>query len=134
MNKISPTAFMVDICGNIYAAGWGAVAAYTVSPNCIQPITDGNDFYLLVLDQNATSMVYATYFGANGGWEHVDGGTSRFDPNGIVYEAICQGAMNYPTTPGAYAPNNTYGISVMVHPLIQMLRLHTPGQPQERIQ
>lgn len=109
MNKISPTAFMVDICGNIYAAGWGAIGAYTVSPNCIQPITDGNDFYLLVLDQNATSMVYATYFGANGGWEHVDGGTSRFDPNGIVYEAICQGAMNYPTTPGAYAPNNLAG-------------------------
>lgn len=106
---ITPTAFMVDVCDHIYAAGWGSVSSYPVTPGCIQPTTDGNDFYLLVLDQNATAMMYATYFGANGGWEHVDGGTSRFDPNGIVYEAICQGASNMTTTPGAYSPNNQVG-------------------------
>jgi gliding motility-associated-like protein len=108
-NTISPTAFLVDVCGHIYAAGWGSVTGYPVTPACIQPTTDGSDFYLIVLDQNATSMFYATYFGANGGWEHVDGGTSRFDPNGIVYEAICQGASNMTTTPGAYSPNNQVG-------------------------
>jgi gliding motility-associated-like protein len=106
---ITPTAFMIDVCDHIYAAGWGSVTSYPVSAGCIQPTTDGNDFYLLVLDQNATAMMYATYFGANGGWEHVDGGTSRFDPNGIVYEAICQGATNMTTTPGAYSPTNQVG-------------------------
>ncbi len=109
MNSISPTAFMVDVCDHIYAAGWGAVAGYTVTPGAIQPTTDGNDFYLIVLDPNATALMYATWFGANGGWEHVDGGTSRFDPNGIVYEAICQGASNMTTTPTAYSPTNQVG-------------------------
>lgn len=107
--SITPTAFMVDVCDHIYAAGWGSVTNYPVSANCIQPTTDGNDFYLLVLDQNATALMYATYFGANGGWEHVDGGTSRFDPNGIVYEAICQGASNMTTTANAWSPNNQVG-------------------------
>ncbi|MDQ3109462.1 MAG: gliding motility-associated C-terminal domain-containing protein [Bacteroidota bacterium] len=109
LDKISPTAFLVDVCDHIYAAGWGQVASYPISSNALQPTTDGDDFYLLVLDQNATSMFYATYFGAAGGWEHVDGGTSRFDPNGIVYEAICQGASNMTTTTGAYSPNNMVG-------------------------
>ncbi len=109
MNTISPTAFMVDVCDHIYAAGWGAVAGYIVTPGAVQPMTDGNDFYLIVLDPNATGLLYATYFGANGGWEHVDGGTSRFDPNGIVYEAICQGSSNMTTTPGAYSPTNQVG-------------------------
>src|SRR4051812_13402052 len=82
---------------------------YPISSNAIQNTTDGSDFYLLVLDQNASSMMYATWFGANGGWEHVDGGTSRFDPNGIVYEAICQGASNMTTTPTAYSTTNQVG-------------------------
>jgi gliding motility-associated-like protein len=109
MSTISPTAFMVDVCQNVYAAGWGQTTGYPVSGNAIQPTTDGSDFYLLVLQKDAIAMTYATYFGANGGWEHVDGGTSRFDPNGIVYEAICQGAMNMTTTATAYSPTNLAG-------------------------
>ncbi|HLG03844.1 MAG TPA: PKD domain-containing protein, partial [Bacteroidia bacterium] len=107
-DRISPTAFMVDVCDHVYAAGWGDVTAYPVTSNAIQPTTDGSDFYLIVLDMNATSLIHATYFGGTG-WEHVDGGTSRFDPNGIVYEAICQNATNMTTTPGAYSPNNMAG-------------------------
>ena len=37
--------------------------------------------------------MYGTYFGQNDGpqsiSEHVDGGTSRYDRNGIIYQAIC---------------------------------------------
>lgn len=106
LNEFSPTAFMVDICGNIYASGWGDITNYPISSNAVQPTNDANDFYLLVLDQNAQSMVYATYFGDNGGWEHVDGGTSRFDKNGIVYQAVCACGGNFPTTPNAVAPTS----------------------------
>ncbi len=38
--------------------------------------------------------------------DHVDGGTSRFDKQGIIYEAICAncyGMGNFPTTPGVWA-------------------------------
>ena len=103
-NEFSPTAFMVDICGNIYASGWGATIGFPISTNAVQSTNDGNDFYLLVLDQNAASMTYATYYGDNGGWEHVDGGTSRFDKNGIVYQAVCACGGSFPTTPTAVAP------------------------------
>ncbi|MGD6027763.1 PKD domain-containing protein, partial [Xanthomonas citri pv. citri] len=45
---------------------------------------------------------------------HVDGGTSRFDKNGIVYHAVCSGCNTYgrgsysdfPTTPGAWSRTN----------------------------
>ena len=38
--------------------------------------------------------------------DHVDGGTSRFDQNGVIYQAVCAncgGGAVFPTTPGAWA-------------------------------
>ncbi|MFA4917363.1 MAG: hypothetical protein WC560_11935, partial [Syntrophales bacterium] len=104
----SPTAFLVDICENVYAAGWGETTGFPVSPNAVQPTTDGEDFYLMVLKKDALSLLYATYYGDPNALEHVDGGTSRFDKQGIVYEAVCAGGSQFPTTPGAVsAVNNT---------------------------
>jgi len=37
------------------------------------------------LSPNAVNVDYATHFTGN----HVDGGTSRFDPSGIIYQAVC---------------------------------------------
>ncbi len=104
--KLTPTAFLVDVCQNVYAAGWGITTGFPVSPNAVQPNTDGQDFYVIVLERDAPTMLYATYFGSNAG-EHVDGGTSRFDKKGIVYEAVCEGSPNFPVTPNAYAPNSS---------------------------
>ncbi len=120
--NISPTAFLVDICGNMYATGWGGdVNTRNGSPNgntFNMPVTndgykrttDGSDFYLINLSANATNLIYATYFGENGGvGDHVDGGTSRFDKNGIVYQAVCAscgGTNSFPTTSGAWSRNN----------------------------
>lgn len=89
--NISPSAFMVDICGTIYVSGWGnningmqttSDAEYPTAPN-------GYDFYLLALEKDFDSLVYATYFGASDAGEHVDGGTSRFDRDGVVYQSVC---------------------------------------------
>jgi gliding motility-associated-like protein len=120
--NISPTAFLVDICGNIYAAGWGGgvnfnfqvdagtVFQMPVTGDAYQSTTDGRDFYFINLNQNATSLIYGSYFGENGGvGDHVDGGTSRFDKNGIVYQAVCAscGATNgFPVTPDAVGQDN----------------------------
>ena len=67
--------------------------------------TDGSDFYFLVLKQNAQSVLYATFFGGTAA-EHVDGGTSRFAPDGTIYQAVCAACSNgsFPTTPGVIAP------------------------------
>ena len=33
-------------------------------------------------------MIYGSYFGGSSSNEHVDGGTSRFDKNGKIYQAM----------------------------------------------
>lgn len=112
--NISPSAFLVDICGNIYVCGWGgniitglATTGMPVTPGGYQTTTDGFNFYLFVLTENAASFLYGTYFGGASSQEHVDGGTSRFDKKGIVYHAVCAGCGgndDFPVTPGSW-PN-----------------------------
>ncbi|HHG85115.1 MAG TPA: PKD domain-containing protein [Bacteroidetes bacterium] len=102
---LSPTAFLVDVCGNIYASAWGNTQNLPTTTNAFQPI-GGDDFYLAVLQPNASGLLYATNFGGSG-WEHVDGGTSRFDKAGIVYEASCSNSTNWPVTTGAVYSNST---------------------------
>ena len=115
--NISPTALLVDVCENIYAVGWGGNVNYrgntfnmALTNDAFKNSTDGSDFYLINLGRDARSLKYATYFGEDGGiGDHVDGGTSRFDKNGIVYQAVCAscGATNaFPTTAGVAGPNN----------------------------
>lgn len=117
---IVPSAFMVDTCENVYASGWGAcfnfspaipgsTTGMTTTANAYQSTTDGCDFYFFVLKKNARSLWYATFFGANGLDEHVDGGTSRFDNKGIIYQSVCAGCRGFstfPTTPGAWSNTN----------------------------
>lgn len=115
---ISPTAFLVDVCDKIYLSGWGSnlggplsTLNLPVSTNAFQGTTDGNDFYLMVLDDALSSMVYATYFGGSQSTEHVDGGTSRFDKKGIIYQSVCAGCggnSDFPIepNPGAVSVTN----------------------------
>jgi len=105
---ISPTAFLVDVCRRVYVSGWGgstnsvSVGAHggdtynlpvknTDWSNFYQPTTDGSDFYVMVLDENIDSVHYASYIGGGISHEHVDGGTSRFDRRGNIYQAVCGG-------------------------------------------
>lgn len=114
---ISPTAFLVDICNQIYLSGWGGTSingfggtqGLPLSTNAFQSTTDDNDFYFLVLNENASTMLYATYFGSPISADHVDGGTSRFDKTGKIYQSVCAGCGgddNFPTTPGAWSQTN----------------------------
>lgn len=114
--NISPVAFLVDTCQNVYISGWGGAinpSSTTVglptTTNALQATTDGNDFYFIVFSKNALSLLYGTFFGAVGKAEHVDGGTSRFNPDGVVYQAICAscgGGTGFPSTPGSYSVVN----------------------------
>lgn len=116
--NISPTAFLVDDCERIYVSGWGGKAGggstgnttgLPVTANAFQSTTDGSDFYFIVLDKDATQLLYATYFGGPESEEHVDGGTSRFDKKGIIYQSVCAGCganNDFPTTPGAWSNTN----------------------------
>ncbi|MEJ7625260.1 MAG: PKD domain-containing protein [Ferruginibacter sp.] len=121
--NISPIAFLVDRCQNVYVSGWGGGInvdeQYTtgtttglpeVNPLAGIPAADGKDFYFFVLRANAQSQLFGSHFGQFGGiGDHVDGGTSRFDANGVVYQGICancDGKAPFPTTPGSWSPTN----------------------------
>lgn len=122
---ISPTAFLVSECGNIYIAGWGgdvnlfhdnnphsSTNGLPVTPDAIQPSTNGSNFYIAILEQGAKSLLYATFFGSSdrtglAQGDHVDGGTSRFDKNGMIYHATCAcGGSYFPTTQQAWSQTN----------------------------
>jgi hypothetical protein len=104
--NISPSAFLVDDCENIYVSGWGGNIETNIPTNgmpllnAIQPTTDGFNFYLIVLAKDAASLLYATYFGGAQSQEHVDGGTSRFDKKGVVYQSVCAGCWGNDDFPG----------------------------------
>ncbi len=117
--NISPTAFLVDRCENVYVSGWGGeipassyqnagTTGMPVTADAIKPTSSDNaDFYFFVLARDATAQLYGSFFGQNGGLvDHVDGGTSRFDQNGVIYQAICAncgGGAVFPTTAGAWS-------------------------------
>lgn len=115
---ISPSAFLVDICGNIYVSGWGSsvlpgaspMSGMAISANAYQTTPpNGYDFYLMVLEREFGGLLYGTYMGGANAKEHMDGGTSRFDKNGVVYQAVCGGCggfSDFPTTPGAWSNLN----------------------------
>jgi gliding motility-associated-like protein len=117
-----PSAFMVDVCNQIYFSGWGGqtnsivqqgvdfTTQLPISDDAFQKTTDGSDFYLIVFTPDMGAIAHATYLGDNLTADHVDGGTSRFDPQGIIYQSVCAGCNNansqFPTTPGAWSRTN----------------------------
>lgn len=119
--NISLSSFMVDDCGRIYVSGWGGTVnngfnfstgvtdGLPLTDNAFQRTTNGSDFYLAVFGPFLQSLDYATYYGGMVTNEHVDGGTSRFDKRGVVYQAVCAGcggSSDFPTTPGAWSRQN----------------------------
>jgi gliding motility-associated-like protein len=126
--NISPTAFLVDRCENVYVSGWGGgvdavqqegyknstTIGLSVTPGAIKSTTDGQDFYFFVLQKNAASQLYGSFFGQNGGnfGDHVDGGTSRFDKQGIIYQSVCANCYGpdiFPVTGGVVFTRNGTG-------------------------
>ena len=114
--SLCPTAFLVDICQNVYVSGWGgniltgvALNNMPITTDAQQTTTDGFNFYIAVFDANITNLKYASYFGGSQSWEHADGGTSRFDKNGIIYQSVCAGCgaqSDFPTTPNVWSSTN----------------------------
>lgn len=126
---ICPTALLVDLCHRIHLSGWGGTTNALISPvtgvntvttglpvtdDALRRTSDGSDFYLMVMDGDAQGLLYGTFLGVNNpsaplAGDHVDGGTSRFDRKGIIYQtacASCGGNNGFPTTPTAWSRTN----------------------------
>lgn len=122
--EISPTAFLISDCYDIFISGWGGQVnvsgssaihsssnGFPITPDAYQPSTNGSNFYLGILGVDATSLIYGTYMGGvASSSNHVDGGTSRFDKSGAVYHAVCAACGSadngFTTTPGVWSPTN----------------------------
>ncbi|NBU45889.1 MAG: PKD domain-containing protein [Flavobacteriales bacterium] len=121
--EISPTAFLISDCYDIYLAGWGGIlnhsgqatystsSGFPITPDAYQSNTNGNNFYLSLLGQDASLLKYSTYMGGvTGSSNHVDGGTSRFDKSGRIYHAVCGACggndYGFTSTPGSWSPTN----------------------------
>ncbi len=132
--NISPTAFLVDRCENVYVSGWGGKAntiegystgtttgmPVTTTGNPIKTQTDasGSDFYFIVIKKDASSQLFGGFFGQNDPvgnsnpqtfGDHVDGGTSRFDSYGVIYQALCANcnkSVPFPGTPATWSETN----------------------------
>jgi hypothetical protein len=138
---ISPTAFLVDQCDRIYASGWGGdingisnplyyysgfktqngfTHGMPTTPNAVRTTPDnptaGSDFYLAQFAAGLSELTYATFYGdptPGSEGDHVDGGTSRFDPRGVVYAAACTcfNLNGFPVPPGAFSYASVNGNS-----------------------
>lgn len=128
--NISPTAFSVDVCNRVYLSGWGRImigsvpgykwgetfgtVGMDVTAKAYQKTTDGQDFYLMVMTDDGNMLQYASFFGEQhttgySGHDHVDGGTSRFDRLGNIYQSVCascEGYQDFPTTTGVWSTSN----------------------------
>lgn len=109
LQAISPTAFMVDRCGDVYLSGWAgdyyqyssSTSGMYVTPDAYQDTTDGADLYFAVIDASFQRFNYATFFGDLSSEEFALG-TSTFDPDGVLYQVItgCAfGGSAFPTFP-----------------------------------
>lgn len=141
--NISLVAMLVDTCENVYVSGWGGNAitpgtttsGLPVTQDALQPNTDGSDFYFIVIAKDAQSLLYGSFFGAFNRGEHVDGGTSRFDPHGVIYQAMCAscgGGTAFPSTPGAYSsvngsPNCNIGVVKIAFGFTKVVAQATPA-------
>jgi gliding motility-associated-like protein len=116
---LSPTAFQVSNCGTIYLAGWGNnVNSFPTTPDGLYRTAPANTFYLAMYAKDCKSLLYATFFGGTSGFNHVDGGTSRFSRDGTVYHSMCIGNNTLPTTPTAW--RRTKGVGAYNNAVFKM--------------
>ncbi|HKK39191.1 MAG TPA: PKD domain-containing protein, partial [Cryomorphaceae bacterium] len=95
----NPVAFMVDLCNGVYISAFQVNSSFVASEDAL--FASGG-FYVGVFEPDMEGLIYGTYYTGN----HVDGGTSRFDKQGIVYQGVCScGEFN--TTDDAWATDQS---------------------------
>ena len=118
--NISPVAFLVDRCENVYISGWGGrlntcvsnscfdsktsgPSGMPITPDAIKNTTDGRDFYFFVMEKDAAGILYGSYYGQTGGeGDHVDGG-----PAGLINGRHLSGTVPIaPVTMPVLLPDN----------------------------
>ncbi|MCA1764572.1 MAG: hypothetical protein LC664_16490, partial [Flavobacteriales bacterium] len=102
----NPVAFLVDRCDRVYISAYSAAEGLPLTDDALFQ-TGG--FYLAAFEDALETFSFGTYYSAG----HVDGGTSRFDKKGVVYQGVCSGG-GFNTNDDAYATDQSIGWDVGV--------------------
>ena len=105
--SVTPVAFLVDVCDHVYISGYDANGPLPLTPDALYTT---ESFYLASFDVGLSGILFGTHYGGS----HVDGGTSRFDKNGIIYQGVCSGGQSMQSTTWAYAPVNQVSWDIAV--------------------
>ncbi len=108
--SLVPAAFLVDECDFIYISGYRAFLGISETDNAFgfsEPGTDGVNFYIAAFAPGLVEREFGSYYTGH----HVDGGTSRFDKSGIIYQGVCSGG-GFNTTANAWATEQVAGWDV----------------------
>jgi hypothetical protein len=92
----------------MYVSGWGGrvnintglnVNSSTnnlpTTQNAFKKTTTGSNYYFMILEAKARSLLFGSYFGSEAPTtgsergDHLDGGTCRFDKKGVIYHSAC---------------------------------------------
>lgn len=102
----NPVAFLVDRCDRVYISAYGATGNLPLTDDAL---FQNGGFYLAAFEDALETLSFATYYTES----HVDGGTSRFDKKGVVYQGVCSGG-GFNTNADAYATDQSIGWDVGV--------------------
>jgi len=102
----APVAFLVDRCDRVYMSCYSAPMDMPLTDDAL---FETGGFYLAAFEESLTLLSFATYYTGN----HVDGGTSRFDKKGVVYQGVCSGG-GFNTNDDAYATDQATGWDIGV--------------------
>jgi hypothetical protein len=110
----------VDAAGNAYVVGETEGEDFPTTPGCFQPALGGPptlawgalDGFVTKLNPDGSALVYSTYLGGRD-LDSAHGIALDTDGNAYVTGVTYQGLEpnNFPTTPGAFQPNYSGGLS-----------------------
>jgi len=101
-SQMTPTAFIVDECSNIYFTTMNGGAGLPLTLDAFQTRTD--DLWFGALSGDMSELIFGTYYGDPNVGDHCHTGTNRFDKQGQIYHSVCVYSDAWPTTSGSYSP------------------------------
>lgn len=95
-----PCAFGVDSCDRINISGYQAHEGLLCTSDALEDnFVDDDMIYLAAFAPGMTDLLFGSFYGGS----HIDGGHSRFNDAGVLFQGICSHNGEMPATSGAFS-------------------------------